>query len=167
MIQVREAQIEDLPKILEIYNQTVRLSAATFDLEEQTIEQRTEWFSHYGEKYPLIVALVDDVVVGYCSLSRFRAKPAYNTTVESSVYLDGKFHGQGIGKVLMEEILRRASDIGYHIVIAGITVGNEVSVKLHVGLGFQYIGCFQQVGLKFGKWQDVHFYQLFLSPATK
>lgn len=166
MIQIREAELDDLPRLLEIYNFSVKTSAATFDLEEQTLEQRTEWFSHYGGKYPLIVAIIDDVVVGYCSLSRFRSKPAYEKSVESSVYIDESFHGQGIGKRLMHEILHRAREIGYHTVIAGITGGNEASVKLHVGLGFQLVGCFKEVGFKFGQWQEVHFYQLLLDSSN-
>jgi L-amino acid N-acyltransferase len=166
MIQIRDAELDDLPKLLEIYNFSVRTSAATFDLEEQTLEQRTEWFSHYGGKYPLIVAIIDDVVVGYSSLSRFRSKPAYEKSVESSVYVDESFYGQGIGKRLMHEILHRARQIGYHTVIAGITGGNEASVRLHMGLGFQFVGCFKEVGYKFGQWQEVHFYQLLIDSSN-
>ncbi|WAH35280.1 GNAT family N-acetyltransferase [Alicyclobacillus dauci] len=160
---VRDAVIEDLPYLLEIYNQAVRNSAATFDLEESSLEQRKVWFSHYSDSHPLIVCEVDGVVAGYASLSRFRDKAAYDKTVESSVYVDEAFHGQGIGKTLMREILQRAREIGHHVVIAGITGGNEASIKLHVSLGFEYIGCFKEVGFKFGRWQDVHFYQLLLS----
>jgi L-amino acid N-acyltransferase len=160
---IRDAKIDDLPRLLEIYNQAVRNSAATFDLEEPTLEQRREWFSHYGGNYPLLVAEIDGVPVGYCCLSRFRDKPAYSKTVESSVYVDEAYHGRGIGTALMKEILQRAADIGYHVVVAGITGGNDASVRLHVALGFQYIGCFKEVGFKFDKWQDVHFYQRFLS----
>jgi L-amino acid N-acyltransferase len=166
VIQIRNAELADLPRLLEIYNYSVRTSAATFDLEEQTFSQRAEWFSHYGEKHPLLVALVDGVVAGYSSLSRFRTKPAYDKTVESSVYVDRAYHGQGIGKKLMVEILQRATELGHHTVIAGITGGNEASVRLHISLGFQFIGCFREVGFKFGEWQDVHFYQLFLDSSN-
>lgn len=135
---------------------------ATFDLDEFTLDERREWFSHYGGHYPLIVAEQDGVIAGYASLSRYREKAAYDRTVESSVYVHPKFHGQGIGKALMVDILERAKTCGHHVVIAGITSGNEASVRLHEGLGFQFVGRFREVGHKFGQWQDVDFYQLIL-----
>lgn len=162
MIHIRDAQIEDLPRIVEIYNESVRGSAATFDLKETNVESRKAWFSHYGREHPLIVAEVDGIVAGYCSLSRFRDKEAYRRTVESSVYIDSAYHGRGIGKQLMQEILRRAAALSHHVVVAGITDGNATSVKLHLGLGFEFVGCFKEVGYKFNQWQDVHFYQLTL-----
>lgn len=158
-MEIRNAYIEDLPRIVEIYNQSVISSTATFDLTEATLEQRKEWFSHYDDDHPLIVAVESDQVVGYSSLSRFREKEAYARTVESSVYIDKLYHGKGIGKALMEEILRLGSNIGHHVVIAGITQGNDSSAKLHESLGFEYIGCFKEVGFKFEAWQNVLFYQ--------
>lgn len=162
-LRMREAQINDLPRILEIYNEVVKSSPATFDLEELKLDQRKKWFLDHGGKHPLIVAEIDGTLVGYCSLSPFRDKLAYMHTVESSVYVDHAYRGRGVGKVLMKEMLRKATELGYHVMIAGITSGNKPSVLLHSSLGFRFIGCFKEVGFKFGKWQDVDFYQLFLS----
>ncbi|SEN71922.1 GNAT family N-acetyltransferase [Lihuaxuella thermophila] len=162
MVTVREAQLEDLPAILRIYNHAVLTSTATFDLEEQTLEQRKTWFSHYGGKYPLIVAEENGQVTGYCCLSPFRSKPAYEKTAEVSIYIDPDHFGKGIGTILMTEILKRAGELDYHVIIAGITGGNEASVRLHRKFGFQLAGIFKEVGFKFGEWQDVHFYQLIL-----
>src|SRR5579875_803805 len=120
MIQIRDAHIDDLPRTLTIYNQSVVKSTATFDLEEKTLEERQEWFSHHGGAHPLIVAELDGEVVGYSCLSRFRDKPAYAKTVESSVYIDERHTGKGIGKLLMKEILKRAVELGHHVVIAEI-----------------------------------------------
>lgn len=159
-ICIREALVSDLPRMLEIYNHVVRTSAATFDLEDQTMEQRSTWFLEHDKNYPLIVGELGGIVVGYCSLSHFRDKPGYAKTVESSIYVDKRFQGLGIGKKLVTEILRRAHVLGYHVVIAGIAGGNDASVHLHESLGFEYVGCFKEVGHKFGKWQDVLFYQL-------
>ncbi|GMA65402.1 GNAT family N-acetyltransferase [Alicyclobacillus fastidiosus] len=161
-MQIRDSVMDDLPFLLEIYNQSVRNSAATFDLEEQTLAQRTEWFSHYGGRYPLIVAQVQDQVVGYASLSKFREKPAYQYTAECSVYIHDRFHGQGIGRALMNDLLSRTSKLGYHSIVAGITDGNEASMRLHESLGFQYVGCLREVGFKFQQWQHVHYYQYFV-----
>ncbi len=161
-MQIRDAVINDLPDILNIYNRAVLTSAATFDIEEQTIEQRMAWFSRHGGKYPLIVAEKEGHVAGYCCLSPFREKPAYAKTVESSVYIEEPYWGQGIGKALMTEILRRAAEIGHHSVIAAITGSNEASIRLHLKLGFKLAGCLREAGYKFGAWHDVHYYQLLL-----
>lgn len=162
MLIIRDAVQEDVPVILEIYNDAVRNLAATFDLEEKTLEERMEWFGHYGGSHPLIVAEVDGKVAGYSSLSMFREKEAYKSTVELSLYIAEDCRGRGLGKALMEEILRRARQNGFHTVISGITAGNEVSVRLHEYFSFDYIGNFREVGKKFGVWQDVLFYQLLL-----
>ncbi len=159
---MRDAVLDDLPAILEIYNDAVLNLTATFDLEEQTLEQRTLWFQKYGGIYPLIVAELEGEVVGYTCLSTFREKPAYNRTAELSIYLSSKHRGLGLGKMLMEEIITRAKDLGYHTLIGGITSGNEASVKLHERFGFELAGVFKEVGYKFDTWQDVHFYQLIL-----
>ncbi|MBP3041723.1 N-acetyltransferase [Bacillaceae bacterium Marseille-Q3522] len=162
MVLIREAVLRDLPAMLEIYNEAIRNSAATFDLEEQTLEQRQKWFEKYGGNYPLIVAETDGKVVGYSCLSHFREKPAYRHSTEISVYITATLRGKGIGKLLLQEIIDRAKKLGFHTVISGVTAGNEASEKLHEKAGFTLIGRFKEVGLKFGKWQDVHFYQLIL-----
>ncbi|WP_206916251.1 GNAT family N-acetyltransferase [Alicyclobacillus suci] len=158
-MRIRDAVIDDLPSLLDIYNYAIRTSAATFDLAEQTLAERREWFTHYGDKYPLTVADIDGHVVGYCSLSRHREKAAYAKTVESSIYIHPDYQGHGIGKALMVDMLARAKALGHHVIIAGITDGNAASRKLHERLGFTYVGCFKEVGFKFEQWQDVHYYQ--------
>lgn len=162
MVHIREAVIDDLPAILEIYNYAIRNLTATFDLKEQTLEQREAWFRKYGGEYPLIVAEIAGEVAGYSSLSPYNDKAAYSRTVELSVYLSEKHQGKGLGTALMEEILHRARKLQYHTIISGITNGNEASVRLHEKFGFQFAGCIKEVGFKFGEWQDVSYYQLML-----
>jgi L-amino acid N-acyltransferase YncA len=164
MVRVRKAVLSDLPLLLDIYNDAIRNLTATFDLEEQTMNERKIWFEKFDEKHPLIVAeLENDEVVGYSCLSAFRAKPAYAYSTELSVYISSNQRGKGIGSVLLQAILHQAVHLGYHTVIGGITEGNAVSIRLHEKFGFEYIGCFREVGLKFGQWQDVHFYQLLIT----
>ncbi|MCQ6264856.1 GNAT family N-acetyltransferase [Fictibacillus sp. WQ 8-8] len=163
MVNIREALLRDLPAILDIYNDAIKTLTATFDLEEQTLEERKVWFEKYGGDFPLIVAKLDGKVAGYCCLSPFRDKAAYSRTTELSLYISSEFRGQGIGNALMEDILKRAADLGYHTVISSITGGNEASVKLHKKFGFEFVGNFKEVGYKFDEWQDVHFYQLMLN----
>lgn len=160
MLKIRTAMLEDLPDILAIYNEAIRTTTATFDLEEQTLEERFIWFKTYGDKYPLIVADYDEKVIGYCCLSPFNKKAAYDKTVELSIYLSGKHRGTGVGSLLMEEIITRAKKHGFHTIIGGITTGNEASVRLHKKFGFLHAGHLREVGYKFGKWQDVDYYQL-------
>ncbi len=162
MIYIRDAVRADLPAILDIYNDAIETLTATFDLEEQTLEERAKWFEKYGGRYPLIVAEQDGEVAGYSCLSSFREKPAYGKTVELSIYISANKRGFGIGNALMKEILHRAALLEYHTVIGGITAGNEASVKLHEKFGFTLVGHLQEVGFKFGEWQDVCFYQLIL-----
>lgn len=163
MLETREAVPEDLPAILEIYNEAVRNLTATFDLEEQTLEQRRIWFNKFGGIHPIIVIELENEIAGYGTLGSFRDKPAYARTTELSLYLSAVHRGKGIGTFLMKELLTRANDLGYHTIIGGISGGNEASVKLHQKFGFNCVGCFKEVGFKFGSWQDVHFYQKSLS----
>ncbi|TCP29793.1 phosphinothricin acetyltransferase [Scopulibacillus darangshiensis] len=162
MLNIREAAASDLPQILDIYNEAIRNLTSTFDLEEQTLDERMIWFKKFGGRHPIIVAELDDVVAGYSCLSSFRDKPAYVRSTEISVYIASNCRGHGIGSYLMEEILHRARELDYRTVIGGITGGNEASVKLHRKFGFEFVGCFKEVGFKFGEWQDVHFYQLLI-----
>lgn len=163
MIRVRDAVPEDVSQLLAIYNEAVRSSTATFDLEEQTLEERLEWFSTFGEKYPLIVAETEQEIIGYCSLSPFNKKPAYKHTVELSIYLSPSHRGEGVGSLLMQKIIERAQQLGVHSIISLITAGNTPSIKLHQKFGFQFAGKLREVGYKFGEWLDVEYYQLLVN----
>lgn len=162
MIKIRDAEAGDVERLTEIYNWAVANTTASFDIAEQSVEKRMEWFSHYGGNHPLIVAELDGKVTGYSSLSKFRDKEGYAKTVELSVYIDPVYHGRGIGTLLMKEIIGRGRELGHHVIVAGITTGNDVSVKMHEKLGFSFCGEFRQVGHKFGEWQDCLFYQLII-----
>jgi len=160
--EVRDSRRSDLPALLEIYNNVVKTSHATFDLDPQTMAQRKTWFSGHGGRYPLVVAETRGQITGYASLSKFRDKPAYSKTGESSVYVHKAFQRKGVGTLLMKEIVARAKKFGYHTIIAGIALPNDASLRLHERLGFEYVGSFKEVGFKFGRWRDVTFYQLLL-----
>ncbi|MBM4765208.1 GNAT family N-acetyltransferase [Bacillus sp. B15-48] len=162
-MKIRDAMIEDLPSMLAIYNEAIRNLTATFDLVDQTIEEREKWFHKFNRKYPLIVAEHNGEIAGYCGLSAYNPKAAYANTVELSIYLSEKHRGYGIGGKLMMEVIKRAKKLGYHTIIAGITEGNDASVKLHEKFGFEIAGRLKEVGYKFGKWQNVLYLQLILN----
>ncbi len=95
------------------------------------------------------------VVVGFASLSPWRARPAYRGTVENSVYVARTAQGRGVGRVLLESILRLGAEHGFHTCMARIAGGNEASIKLHEACGFELLGVERQVGRKFNRWIDV------------
>ena len=105
--------------------------------------------------HPAVVAELDRRVVGFGSLSSFRSRPAYNTTVEDSVYLLDGYQGRGVGRRLLDELLRLAEAHGFHSVIARITGENDASIALHTACGFEIVGTEREVGRKFGQWLDV------------
>jgi phosphinothricin acetyltransferase len=152
----------DVPAITRIYNHAVLHSTTTFDTVPLTEEERRMWLALHEEDSPVLVAQVEEDVVGYASLSKWSEKKAYDQTVQFSIYLDENFRGQGIGLRLSEAILKYAKEQGIHSVISLISEGNEVSFALHRKLGFQLMGVMKEAGRKFGRYIDVHFYQLLL-----
>lgn len=159
---IRKATEDDVPNMMEIYNDAVRHLTATFDIQVKSLEDRLQWFRSFRDQNPLLVAEMDGKVVGYCGLSPFREKEAYKYTMEVSLYIDRTYRGKGIGKSLLQEMIEIAKVLQIHCLIAGITTGNEASVKLHERFGFEFIGRFKEVGFKFNEWQHVDFYQLLL-----
>lgn len=162
-MNIRKAKQADLPVLVSIYNQAVLQTTATFDLEPVSVESRQSWFDeHTDDRFPLIVAEEGSNIMGYASLSTYRQKEAYNRTAEISVYIDEQYHGKGLGKQLLAHIIEMARALDYHVIIAGITGGNDISIRLHEQFGFVKCGEMREVGFKFDSWQDVLFYQLIL-----
>ncbi|MBR3867184.1 MAG: N-acetyltransferase [Butyricicoccus sp.] len=158
---IRIAERRDIPAMTEIYNEQVRNGTATFDLEECSVENRTAWFEAHTGKYVLLVYEREGVVAGYASLSQYRVKAAYDSTVELSVYVGAAFRGQGIGRALMEALLARArADERLHTVVSVITEGNAASCRLHESLGLTHCGTVREAGRKFGRWIGIETYQI-------
>lgn len=159
---IRTAEEKDMPELLAIYNYEVEHGFATFDLTPKTLEERMVWFrEHNIGNHPLIIAEEDGKAVGYASLSSYRPKEAYKTTVELSIYISRDYRRKGIAGRLASsiiEIARERDDV--HTVISVITGGNEASILLHEHLGFEYCGTMKEMGMKFGKMLDIINYQL-------
>src|SRR4051794_4261794 len=117
---IRPATEADLVAINEIYNHYVFHSTCTYQEEPDAIEDRRKWFEAHDEKHPVTVALLDDRVVGWGSLSRFHSRCAYRNTVENSVYVDHEMHRRGIGSAILRDLIQRARALGHHTIIAGI-----------------------------------------------
>ncbi len=159
MIQIRPAQLTDLATITRIYNEAVRNTTATFDVDDRTDAQQTDWFAAHGVEYPILVACKDTQVVGWTCLSPWSDREAYRLTVEASLYVDVAHRGAGLGRQLLEAILQSAARLRYHTVLARITVGNEPSLRLCRSAGFDTVGVLQEVGWKFGQYLDVYILQ--------
>ena len=159
---IRKAKKEDLKELLDIYNYEVEHGVATFDLETKTLEEREEWFySHNVDNHPLIVAEIDGNIAGYASLSSYREKEAYKSTVELSIYIGVSYRKKGVATALMDSILDEAKrDERTHTVISVITSGNEGSKKLHEKFGFEFCGTLNEVVIKFGEYRDTDSYRL-------
>ena len=159
---IRSIAKDDVFACLTIYNYEVEHGVATLDLEPRTLEEWHEWYNaHSDEQYPIIVGTIDDVVVGYASLSPYRLKDAFKSTVELSIYIHQNYRGRGVATRLMEHILEMAkADTMIHNVVSVITAGNEESTKLHNRFGFTYCGLTPEVGFKHGKYQDTETYAL-------
>ena len=158
-VVIRPALADDAPAIAEIYNEAIETTVATFDTQPVNAEERRLWLAEHGGKYPVMVAELDDSIVGWASLSKWSGRCAYADTAEISLYVLAKLHGRGIGRVLMATIIEEGRQAGLHTVIARIVEGNEVSVHLHEVFGFHSVGVLREVGRKFGKLLDIHIMQ--------
>jgi len=119
-------------------------------------------------RYPVIGVESDaGELMGFASYGPFRAWPAYKYTVEHSVYVDARFRGQGVGRLLLRAVISAAESQDYHVMVGGIDAANAVSIRLHESLGFAPCGVVRHAGFKFGRWLDLAFYQLILrTPAA-
>ena len=154
-MELRRASEEDTEAIRQIYNVEVLGSTVTFDLVPRTEDEQRAWMQSHAGAYPAIVAVEGGAVLGFASLSPYRPRPAYATTVEDSVYVAATSRGKGVGKALVTEIVRLAGSHGFHSVVARIAGHHEVSIALHRSCGFELIGIEREVGRKFGRWLDV------------
>ena len=159
MSTIRQATLEDLGAITEIYNDAILRTVATFDTTPKTPEDQKVWFADHSPKYPVLVAEGDGLVVAWASLSKWSDRCAYSDTAEISLYVREAYRGRGIGKKLSEAIIQKGQEAGLHTVIARIAEGNEVSIHLLESAGFEHIGVMKEVGRKFGKLLDVYLMQ--------
>jgi L-amino acid N-acyltransferase YncA len=162
-MHVRLAASADAEAIRTLYNTEVTGSTATFDLVPRTAEEQLSWLEDHRGPYPAIVAVDDaDTVVGFGSLSVYRDRPAYATTVENSVYVDTGARGKGVGRLLLTALIDLATQHGFHCVIARVGGANQASIALHLACGFRMVGVEQEVGRKFSRWLDVSVLQRML-----
>jgi len=161
MPTVRSAVLSDLPQLTDIYNHYVLHTPITFDVSPFAPEERRPWFDAHAStgRHRLIVAEEDGRLVGYASTSRWRPKPAYDTTVEATVYCRHDVIGRGIGTLLYGSLFELLAGEDVHQVVAGVALPNDASVALHQRVGFRKVGVFSEVGRKFDRFWDVAWFE--------
>jgi len=166
---IKLCEEKQLPEILEILNDTIINSTALYDYKPRNMENMDTWYAaKIKSNYP-IIGIFDqyDKLLGFGSYGSFRNWPAYKYTIEHSIYVKLEMRGNGLGKILLQEIINNAIAQDYHVLIGGIDSTNLISIKLHESLGFVFSGTIKHAGYKFGKWLDLSFYQMILkTPIT-
>ncbi len=162
-VTIRPYTTQDTQAILEIINYNILNSTALYDYNIRTYEQqKTILEDKLAKKFPVIVAIEQDKVVGFGMYSEFRFREAYKYTVEHSVYVDNDSHGKGIGKRLLSELIELAQNQDLHTMIAVIDAENQSSIEFHEKFGFKTVGVIKESGYKFDRWLDSVFMQLIL-----
>jgi phosphinothricin acetyltransferase len=159
---VRAATPDDLEALTDIYNHYIVHSAITFDLHPFEVAQRRAWFDEHTDSGPHQLLVATDEhgkCAGYASSSRWRPKPAYNTTVEVSVYCHPDARGRGCGTTLYRALFVALEREEVQTIVAGVSLPNAASLSLHARFGFRPVGVFHAVGRKFDKFWDVAWFE--------
>ncbi|MEO6731162.1 MAG: N-acetyltransferase family protein [Ferruginibacter sp.] len=161
MIHVRLANENDLPAMLEIYNEIILNTTAVWHNDPHTLQMRQEWFALKKEQgYPVFVAEYENELAGFSTIGPFRPWTGYRFTVENSVYVAATHRGKGIANLLMQPLIDAAKELNLHAIVAGIEASNEPSILLHKKFGFIEVAHFKEVGYKFDRWMDLKFLEL-------
>jgi phosphinothricin acetyltransferase len=159
-LQIRTATRNDLSSLVEILNHYISHSNVTFQTSETTVEDRLGWFEDFGKgPYQILVAERDGTVVGCAYSSRYRAGPAFDTTVETSIYLSPAHHGVGAGTALYSALFQRLGENPVHLAVAGVALPNDASIALHRKFGFIEVGTFREYARKNGNWMSSTWFQ--------
>jgi phosphinothricin acetyltransferase len=159
-VLIRRVEQADLPALLAIYNHYIETTAITFDLAPKTLAQRQVWLDSFKDtgRYQCFVAVKDGEPIGWACTGKLREKAAYDTSVETSIYLKPGEQGYGLGRKLYETLFAALAGQDVHRAYAGITVPNEASIGIHRAMGFNLIGVYDEVGRKFDRYWDVAWY---------
>jgi phosphinothricin acetyltransferase len=165
-VRTRIVEPDDAEALRGIYNAEVAEPSVTFDLVPRSLVDQRRWIDRHTGAHLALVAIEEDAalgvrgargeaIAGFASLSSFRDRPAYSTSVEDSVYVHPSARGRGVGRHLLAELVDAARDAGFHAIIGRIVGLNETSIRLHESCGFELVGVEREVGRKHGRWLDV------------
>jgi phosphinothricin acetyltransferase len=160
-INIRPYKTDDTQAILDIVNHNILHSTSLYDYNIRSYEQqKTILEEKINKNFPVIVAELDGIVVGFGMYSEFRFREAYQFTVEHSVYVSEDFQSKGIGKQLLQELINLARKQKIHTMIGVIDSENQSSVVFHEKFGFKTVGIIKESGYKFDRWLDSVLMQL-------
>lgn len=166
MLTIRNATLDDLPSIMEIYNYAIVNTYSLWIDKPVDLNNRIQWFEEKLQKnYPIFVATLEDEVVGYATYGQWRPWQGYEHSIEHSIYIKDGVHGKGIGTQLLSHLIKHAEAENIHVMVAAIEATNLASINLHQKLGFINRGTLPQVGIKHGKWQDLTYMTLQLGDS--
>src|SRR5262249_36268107 len=149
-MEVRDARVDDLPGILDIFNEVIANSTAVWFDSPDDLQGRRRWFqARQVRGFPILVAVEDDSVLGYSTFGDFRAWHGYRHTVEHSVYVRADRRRTGIGRILLSPLIERAIVSRAHVMVGAIEASNHASLALHTGLGFKQVARMKEIGCKF------------------
>jgi len=155
MVQIRNVTLNDVQELLDIYSYYVLNTTITFEYETPSMNEFTQRIQKITQKYPYLVATLDDEIVGYAYATSYKERAAYDWSVETTVYVKNDKHGLGIGKELylhLEQALKEKNIVN---MLACITYPNPKSIDFHTKFGFEKVGHFPKVGYKFNEWRDI------------
>ena len=164
---VRTATLDDLAPLTEIYNHYIVNTTITFDLHTFTVDERRPWFDAHAAtgRHRLLVAVdAAGARLGYATSSRWRPKAAYDSTVETSVYCRPDAVGRGCGTALYTALFDALAREDVRMAVAGVSLPNDASTRLHERFGFRQVGVFHHVGRKFDRYWDVAWFERLLAP---
>jgi L-amino acid N-acyltransferase YncA len=161
--KIRLISAEDTEGALDIYRYYVDHTVVSFEYEAPTAEEYLQRINTNTEKYPWLVCLHENKIIGYAYGSTHRYRTAYQWSPESTIYVAPGFHTRGIGRILYETLFSILKLQGYYNVFAGVALPNEKSIGLHRALGFEEIGIFKNIGYKHGNWHHTLWLQLTLN----
>ena len=157
---VREVRLTDAEDITLIYNYYIENTVITFEEEKVSVDEITKRIKEYTALYPWFVFEEDKKVIGYCYACPWKSRSAYRYSAETAIYVQENRHSKGIGTELYTHLLHELKKRGIHTLVAGITLPNEKSEKLHEKSGFTKAAHFKEIGNKFGAWLDVGYWEL-------
>lgn len=158
-MEIRRVEISDARQIAEIYNYYVLNSISTFEIEEVSVAEMEKRISEISTKYPYFVLVEADKIFGYAYAGQYKSRAAYKPSVEVSVYVRNGIQQKGIGTKLYTKLFEELGKSDFHAIIAGISLPNEASVRLHEKFGMKKVAHFEEVGFKLGGWIDVGYWE--------
>jgi len=158
-VEIRRCEDHDVAQVCDIYNHYIKNTIITFEEVPLSVAEMQARIEAYTKLYPWFVCCEGSSVVGYAYASKWKERAAYRNTAESTVYVRESLEGKGYGKALYAALLESLEQLNCHVVLGCIALPNEASVGLHEHFGFKNVAHFSEVGLKFGRWVDVGYWQ--------